>query len=81
MNRRYPSSLYEVGQEPDPRFSLANGRTFLAWTRTSLAFMAGGVALEVLDVPMAPPLRLVIAVLLTVLGPLLMVPRSIGLPF
>lgn len=33
------------GEEPDPRFTLANERTFLAWTRTSLAFLAGGIAL------------------------------------
>ena len=34
------------GQEPDPRFTLANERTFLAWIRTALAFLAGGVAVE-----------------------------------
>ncbi|NHU86005.1 DUF202 domain-containing protein [Kocuria sp. JC486] len=34
------------GIEPDPRFTLANERTFLAWIRTALAFLAGGVALE-----------------------------------
>ncbi len=28
------------GKEPDYRFSLANERTFLAWTRTSLAVLA-----------------------------------------
>jgi putative membrane protein len=31
--------------EPDYRFTLANERTFLAWIRTSLALIAGGVAL------------------------------------
>ena len=34
------------GTEPDPRFTLANERTFLAWIRTSLAFLAGGIAIE-----------------------------------
>ncbi|MCX2746814.1 DUF202 domain-containing protein [Arthrobacter sp. MI7-26] len=34
------------GHEPDPRFSLANERTFLAWIRTSLALLAGGIAAE-----------------------------------
>ncbi|WP_153503959.1 YidH family protein [Cumulibacter manganitolerans] len=34
------------GTEPDPRFSLANERTFLAWIRTSLALLAGGVGVE-----------------------------------
>jgi putative membrane protein len=32
--------------EPDYRFTLANERTFLAWVRTSLALLAGGIALE-----------------------------------
>jgi len=31
-------------QEPDYRFTLANERTFLAWIRTALALVAGGVA-------------------------------------
>lgn len=31
-------------QEPDYRFTLANERTFLAWIRTALALIAGGVA-------------------------------------
>ncbi|GAP37657.1 YidH family protein [Piscinibacter sakaiensis] len=34
------------GHEPDYRFSLANERTFLAWIRTALALLAGGVLLE-----------------------------------
>jgi len=34
-----------VGSEPDPRFSMANERTALAWVRTGLALVAGGVAL------------------------------------
>ena len=34
------------GEEPDYRFTLANERTFLAWIRTALALLAGGVLLE-----------------------------------
>ncbi|MBI1378675.1 MAG: DUF202 domain-containing protein [Frankiales bacterium] len=37
---------WQQGRDPDYRFSLANERTFLAWIRTSLAFIAGAVALE-----------------------------------
>ena len=36
----------QSGEEPDYRFTLANERTFLAWVRTALALMAGGVLLE-----------------------------------
>lgn len=32
------------GQDLDYRFTLANERTFLAWIRTALALIAGGVA-------------------------------------
>jgi putative membrane protein len=42
---RRPEGVYGVGEEPDPRFSLANERTALAWMRTALALVAGGVAL------------------------------------
>jgi putative membrane protein len=36
--------VYAVGTEPDPRFTFANERTFLAWIRTALGFLAAGVA-------------------------------------
>lgn len=36
----------QLGKEPDYRFSLANERTFLAWIRTALALLAGGVLLD-----------------------------------
>ncbi len=36
--------MRSVGHDPDYRFSLANERTFLAWIRTALALLAGGVA-------------------------------------
>jgi putative membrane protein len=31
-------------QRPDPRFSLANERTLLAWLRTALSFVVAGLA-------------------------------------
>lgn len=70
---RRPRSVYGVGDEPDPRFSLANERTFLAGIRTGLALLAAGVALEALELPIQPALRFVAAllfVLMAVLTPI-----------
>lgn len=79
---RFPSWVYRDGAEPDPRFSLANERTFLAWVRTALALMAGGVGLEAgleaLHIPMHHGLRLAAAGLLVVLGLLAVVQGWIG---
>ncbi|NYG54123.1 DUF202 domain-containing protein [Nocardioides perillae] len=35
----------------DPRYSLANERTFLAWIRTALGLLAGTAALLAVDLP------------------------------
>jgi putative membrane protein len=43
--QRKPASVYGQGEEPDPRFSLANERTALAWMRTALALVGAGVAI------------------------------------
>ena len=68
MSSRFPQSLYSAGSEPDPRFSLANERTFLAWVRTSLALLASGVALEALQIPVSPGFRLAASLVFVVLG-------------
>jgi putative membrane protein len=44
-DQRWPRQVYAVGTEPDPRFTFANERTFLAWIRTALGFLAAGVAI------------------------------------
>ncbi|HWI44239.1 MAG TPA: DUF202 domain-containing protein [Nocardioides sp.] len=63
---RHPRTVYDAGEDPDPRFSLANERTFLAWTRTALALAAGAVAAHApaLDFPETARLALSSALLL-----------------
>lgn len=68
--RRFPGSVYRDGDEPDPRFSLANERTFLAWLRTALAMYAGAFALEALALPQAPGWRIAAASVFLTLGTL-----------
>lgn len=64
--------LLPDGVEPDPRFTLANERTFLAWIRTALAFVAGGIAVEAFTGDLFPTvIRQILAILLLVLGMLL----------
>ena len=66
--------LLAGGEEPDPRFTLANERTFLAWVRTALALLAGGVAVEAFTGALfAPPVRVVLSTVLLVLAALLAV--------
>lgn len=43
---RFERRVLGPGREPDPRYSLANERTFLAWIRTALTLLGGGVAIE-----------------------------------
>jgi len=51
---------------------LANERTFLAWVRTALALLAGGVAVEAFTGALfAPPVRVVLSTVLLVLAALL----------
>ncbi|MCA2217298.1 YidH family protein [Jidongwangia harbinensis] len=66
-----PERAERVGEPPDYRFSLANERTFLAWIRTGLALIAGGLACAQFLPPLPiAHLREGIAVLLLLLGAL-----------
>ena len=63
------------GTEPDPRFTFANERTFLAWSRTALALVVAGLGI----VQLLPPFpgvaagRHLLGVPLIVLGAVLAV--------
>lgn len=60
------------GEEPDYRFSLANERTFLAWIRTALALLAGGVLLDQFSTKLGPHIVVVfLAIALSLLAALL----------
>jgi putative membrane protein len=66
--QRRPRWVFSEGDEPDPRFSLANERTFLAWIRTSMAFIAAGVAFHAVTLQIPDGIKLAVSVLLLVAG-------------
>jgi putative membrane protein len=64
------SATREDGTEPDPRFTFANERTFLAWSRTALALIVAGLGIVQLlpPFPGVPAGRHLLGVPLIVLG-------------
>ncbi|MCW2757203.1 MAG: putative rane protein [Nocardioidaceae bacterium] len=64
--------LRAEGSTPDPRMTLANERTFLAWIRTALAMVAGGIGLDAFAGDTIPAaVRVPLSVVLLLLGALL----------
>jgi putative membrane protein len=61
------------GNEPDPRFTFANERTFLAWSRTALALVVAGLGVVQLlpPFPGVPAGRHLLGIPLIVLGAVL----------
>lgn len=66
--QRWPRSVYGSGVEPDPRFSLANERTFLAWIRTTLALLAGAAAVHALDLNVSATIERIASTMLAMAG-------------
>ncbi|MGN6250863.1 MAG: DUF202 domain-containing protein [Marmoricola sp.] len=57
-----------TARDPDPRFSLANERTFLAWIRTALGLLAAAAGLVAVDVPWPQGVVRALAAVLAVAG-------------
>ena len=68
---RWTSQLTDDGAHPDPRFSFANERTFLAWIRTSLALVAAGIGVDAFATDLPEWGRHALSALLVVMGGLL----------
>ena len=70
MTDAEPPGEANDGTEPDPRFTFANERTFLAWSRTALALVVAGLGVVQLlpPFPGVPWGRYVLGVPLIVFG-------------
>ena len=70
MTDAEPPGKANDGTEPDPRFTFANERTFLAWSRTALALVVAGLGVVQLlpPFPGVPWGRYVLGVPLIVFG-------------
>lgn len=67
---RWPKSVYSVGEDPDPRFSLANERTFLAWLSTAFGITATGLVIDAFHIDKSDSLRTATAVAFVLIGAL-----------
>lgn len=70
-NPRWWTDLVQEGAAPDPRMTFANERTFLAWIRTSLALIAGGLGIDAFAHDLPVWARTSISIALVVVGGLL----------
>ena len=68
----------DEGQDPDYQQSMANERTFLAWIRTALGLLAGGIALEAFAGDLIPQtVRVVLAAGLIALSMVVAISASV----
>jgi len=65
------TNLVQEGEAPDPRMTFANERTFLAWIRTAMALIAGGLGVEAFAHDLPGWARTAIAISLVGVGGLL----------
>ncbi|HWJ62691.1 MAG TPA: DUF202 domain-containing protein [Acidimicrobiales bacterium] len=65
------NELVQEGAAPDPRMTFANERTFLAWIRTSLALIAGGLGVDAFAHDLPDWSRTLLASVLVIIGGIL----------
>ncbi|HEX4834513.1 MAG TPA: DUF202 domain-containing protein [Trebonia sp.] len=75
ISPRGAGKVASEGTEPDPRFTFANERTFLAWSRTALALVVAGLGIVQLlpPFPGVPAGRHLLGIPLIILGAVLAV--------
>ena len=71
--RGWRPRAFREGDDPDPRFTLANERTFLAWVRTGLGLIAAAVGLEAFGADVAGPVVHTALVIGLLVGAILLV--------
>lgn len=67
FSREWRPRSFRDGTDPDPRFTLANERTLLAWLRTAMALIAAAVGLhafagDTLSQPIQAPITVLLLV-------------------
>ena len=75
---RRPAAVFDVGREPDPLYTLANERTYLAWLRLAVTLLAGAVAIDRLFLEHPRFDSQVIALILVVSAEMIGAQRGIG---
>lgn len=72
-SREWRPKAFREGDDPDPRFTLANERTYLAWVRTGLGLIAAAVGLEAFGTDVVGPALHTVLVVLLLVGAVLLV--------
>lgn len=71
--RGWRPRAFREGEDPDPRFTLANERTYLAWVRTGLGLIAAAVGLEAFGTDVVGPTVHTVLVVGLLVGAVLLV--------
>lgn len=67
-DHRWPHWVFATGDEPDPRRSLSNENTFLAWARMAIGLIASGIAIAAVNLPVPDGTQTLMSGLLLLCG-------------